>query len=168
MKLFKTFFLVSLLSVFMLSLSACSGVFSEPPTPTVTLTATETPTDLPTSTATPTASLTPTITPTPTVTPTPTPDTGTDISKAKVLTHGMVDNWNYFIELELPSEPKGEFHAVVDDNKVYTCNVSAKHSNRLICIGQMAAFNDHVKFNLYVKGYEAPLYTTEIFIASEF
>jgi hypothetical protein len=95
---------------------------------------------------------------------TPTPDVGTDFSQAKITLHGKTEQWDYFFTLTLPGQPKGEFYALVDQNKNYPCAVSTKVPTRLTCIGPMAAVDDYVDFVLYAKGVDTPLFTTRVFI----
>ena len=89
---------------------------------------------------------------------------GTDFSKAKVILHGKTENWNYFFTLELPGQPKGEFYAMVDQNKKYACTASAKIPTHMTCLGQMTAVDDYIDFVLYANGVDAPLYTTRVYI----
>jgi len=168
MKTMKQSIFIFTLSLVVLSVSACSGVFSKPTAPpTATQPPTATATDLPTHTPSPTPAATATITPTASLTLTPTANVGTDFSQAKVLLHGKTPNWNYFMTLQLPGQPKGAFYAMVDQNKIYTCTLSSKFTNRLTCTGQMAAYDDYVDFVLYVTGYNTPLYKTRIFIPAD-
>ncbi|MCE1252144.1 MAG: hypothetical protein LWX83_01205 [Anaerolineae bacterium] len=166
-KISRLLFLTLMVSL-LLSATACSGLFSTPtPTPSP-MPPTDTPTPAPTKTPIPTNTPTPTITPSPTITLTPTANAGADFSKAKVILHGKVEgNWYYFITLELPEEPKGEFYALVNQNKEYTCTVSTKLPKRITCSGPMAAFDDDFDFDLYLKDYPTALYHTSIYIPAE-
>jgi hypothetical protein len=167
MKILSRSIFLLLLASMLFSATGCSGVFS---TPTVTPTPappTATNTPAPTRTPIPTDTPTPTITPSPTITQTPTAAVGADFSQAKVVRHGKTENWNYFVTLELPTEPKGDFYAMVNLNKKYTCTVSTKLPKRINCFGQMVAFEDYFDFVLYQKDYPTPLYTTRIFIPAE-
>jgi hypothetical protein len=168
MKTIKQSIFYITMSLVLLSTSACSAVFSTPTTtPQPTQPPTPTATDLPTRTPSPTPAPTSTPAPTATITLTPTADVGTDFSQAKVFLHGKTENWDYFVTLELPGQPKGDFYAMVDRNKKYTCTISTKFPTRLTCIGQMAAYDDYVDFVLYTQGYATPLYTTRIFIPTD-
>jgi hypothetical protein len=165
MKTFKylIFYLISLM--IMLTTAACAAGFGAPTaTPQPTLPPTATATDMPTHTPVPTDAPTATPAPTATIPLTPTPDVGTDFSQAKVTLHGKTETWNYFFTLSLPGQPKGNFYALVDKNKNYTCTLSAKVPTRMTCIGQMTAFDDYVDFVLYANGVDAPLFTTRVFI----
>ena len=168
MQIIKQSVFYTLMGLILLSTSACSAVLSKPSaTPLPTQPPTATATDLPTRA--PTAPPAPTATPEPTatITLTPTADVGADFSQAQVLQHGRTEHWDYFVTLKLPAQPKGDFYAVVNQNKKYACTLSTKFPTQLTCVGQMTAYNDYIDFVLFVKGYDTAIYTTRIFIPAE-
>ena len=168
MKIIKLSKSILVFALVLLSTSACAGLLARPTaTPEPTLPPTATATDLPTSTLSPTPAPTSTPAPTATITLTPTADVGADFSQAKILRHGKTEHWDYFVTLLLPGQPKGEFYAVVDQNKNYPCSLSTKFPTQLTCTGQMAAFDETVDFVLFVKGYDTPLFTTKIYIPTD-
>lgn len=167
MNTFKRFTFLFMMMVAILSASGCTSMLTPatatptPPPPT------DTPTPAPTRTPIPTNTPTPTITPSPTITQTPTADVGTDFSKARVLRHGKVQYWNYFVTLELPEAPKGDFYAIANLNKNYTCTQSTKFPKQITCVGQMVAYDNYFDFDLYLKDYPTVLFKTRIYVPAE-
>jgi len=128
-----------------------------PPAPTV-ITTQPSPTLLP--------SLTPTMaktaTPTPTITPTFTPTPMMDFSKAKVIAAGSLPNWQCLIDIQLPEKIVGEYYAMVEKNKVYTCIVLPNQPNRLYCSGPLAGIDKIVNLQLFQKGLDYPVFEAAV------
>ena len=146
-------------------LSACSGPLAAP-----TATATEKPpttTPVPTKTTAPTATATETPVPsaTPTITLTPTATFQADFSKAELYTAGPLANFRFLIAIELAEPVQGEYYALVDQNKEYTCEVLAEYPDRLYCTGRQAAAEDYVFFQVFESATDRVVFSGEVWCA---
>jgi hypothetical protein len=145
-------------------LSACGG---SAPAPTATA---EMPVELPTVTPEPTETKIPTEVPTetpvpsatPTITPTPTATFQADFSKATLYTAGPLTNFRFLIAVELAEPVEGEYYALVEKNKEYTCEVLPAYPNRLYCSGRQAAANDFVSFQVFETATDRPVFAGEV------
>jgi hypothetical protein len=143
-------------------LNACSParvtpVPTLPPVPTVIPTQ-------PSSTRLPsvTPTLAKTATPTPTITPTFTPTPMTDFSKAKVIAAGALPNWQCLIDIQVPEKIIGEYYAIVEKNKTYTCIILPNQPNRLYCSGPLAGIDKIVNLQVFQKGLDYPVFEAAV------
>jgi hypothetical protein len=161
----KSPFILVLILLAALILSACASSASKSATATPEPpTATPRPTHTPLPTKTPTAAPSATPTPIPTLTSTPTITPEADYSKVKLHSHGFLPHFQYFVMYEFPQAIKGEYHAVGDGDKDYTCQTYPKRPDRLYCIGRLPAVLDYVIYDLYVKGIDTPILSSKIYI----
>lgn len=142
-------------------LSACAAAAPEPTAtapvpPTATLKPSETKVPTATATETPIPSATPTITPTPTAT------FQADFSKAKLYTAGPLANFRFLIAVQLEDTVEGEYYALVDKNKEYTCEILAAYPKRLYCTGRQAAAEDYVTFQIFETATDRPVFAGEV------
>ena len=137
-----------------------------PEVPTRQLTTTATMVPEPTNTPIPpTATITssPTIVPSETSTSTPAPQT--DFSEATLYTAGFLPKWRYFFAVKVPADSiEGEYYAVVDRNKDYSCEVQAQYPNRLYCTGPLAAADDTIHYVIYEKETNLKVFEGDIFV----
>jgi hypothetical protein len=152
-------------------LTACSGPTVMPTTmPTQTLVI---PSPIPTATpfSSPTSRPVQTSLPDATALPAPavssTSDPGPGFPQARVIRHGQTGNWNYFVTLQAESAINGDYYAVVDQNKNYTCHISSKMSQQMTCTGPMAAFEDYIDFWVYTKGKTEPVFKVHLYIPAD-
>lgn len=159
----KKYFVLLLVFLVGLVLAGCSARAT--PTPTVLPSETPIPaTHTPSPTPTATATITPTPTITPTITLTSTPDLGADFTTAKLVSQGFLPAWNYFFALQMDKEPIGEYYAMVDTNKRYTCTTIKERPTRLYCSGYLVAVLNYVNYELYREGMDIPLVTGRFFV----
>jgi len=141
---------------------------SSPLAPTQQLPSTSTPTLAPEPTSTPippTATITSSPTAIPSETSTATPAPLTDFSEASLYTTGSLSKWRYFFAVSVPSEAiEGQYYAIVDRNKEYTCEVLAAYPNRLYCNGPLAAANDFIDYAIYEKDTNLKVFEGNIFV----
>ena len=173
MSVFRRMFLFTAVLITIILISGCapSQQPAVTPSPTVLPQQTE-PASTPTQPPTPTATAlppTPTITSSPTIvpseTPTSTPAPQTDFSEAVFYTAGFPSKWNYFFAIQLPSGTiQGDYYAVVDENKEYTCEVLAAYPDRLYCTGPLAAANDFIDYAIYEKDSNLKVFEGNIFV----
>jgi len=120
----------------LLLLAACSPATPAPTiTPTLTVYSTRTPTIAATLSPSPLPTQPPVHTPTISITPIPSPITGADFSQAKLIRHGFVAGYNYFLTFELTSSITRSVYGMVDQNKKYACTAEPNSSNRIRCVG---------------------------------
>ena len=151
---------VAALALFLLA--ACSAPL---PTATPTLPPTASPTLAPTHTLAPTATSAPTRTPKPlpTHTSSPTAALKSDFSQAKLSTAGYLPGYRFFIAIELPDPVKGEYYALVDENKEYTCSIPGNYPNRLYCSGQLTKVDGWVSYVIYTQGTDEEVFEGEVY-----
>jgi hypothetical protein len=87
-----------------------------------------------------------------------------DFSSAKFFTGGALPNWQYFIALEFDGHLTGEYYAVVDRNKDYSCEILPMYPHRLYCDGPQAAFMDFVRFEVFDAKTDKKVYEERIWI----
>jgi hypothetical protein len=168
---FTAAFLGVLASGFFL-LTACSGPTAIP-TITPTSTTVVTPSSVPTATpfSSPTSRPVQTSLPDATALPAPavssTLDPGPGFPQARVIRHGQTGHWNYFVTLQADSAINGDYYAMVDQNKEYTCHISSKMPRQMTCMGPMAAFEDYIDFWVYAKGGTEPVFKAHLYIAAD-
>lgn len=143
----------------LLQISLCSCNPSSPTTSSPTLS--PIPTRIPrspTSTVTLTPIPTQTQTNTPSQTNTPTPSPMMDFSKSRIINIGILSDWRCLVTFQFPEEVQGEYFAVIDKNKQYTCEILLIYPNRLYCTGPLAALDDDVDFQLFQQGLDYPVF----------
>lgn len=152
--------ILTLLCLAML-VTACAGKEVEPtPTPAVTSTPPPTATETPLPTKAPTETPVPSATPTITLTPTATFQA--DFSKAKFYTAGPLAGFRFLIAVELEEPVEGEYYALVDDSKEYTCTVLPDYPKRLYCTGRQAAAEEYVTYQIIEKATDRPVFAGEV------
>ncbi|NPV85297.1 MAG: hypothetical protein HPY45_04740 [Anaerolineae bacterium] len=157
---------IILLGIVLLAL-AFAGCVGKSPAPTATFVA-PTVTRRPTRTVTPTLSPTLTLTPTLTALPSPTPSASLTppfaYDKIKVYTQGHLQGYRYFVAFKFPQKVEGEYHAIVDKNKPYRCEVLSRYPDRLYCSGPLVGILIYATIDLYAKDRDTPIFTTRFFI----
>jgi hypothetical protein len=139
-----------------LLMAACSPRQTAQPTLTLTPQPTRTrPQPTTTLTFTPTVMATPSASPT--ATPTITPAPLMDFTQARIVAAGILSGWRCLITIQFLQSVQGEYSAVVDENKDYTCELISIYPNRIYCYGPLSALNDDVHFQLYQKGLDYPV-----------
>lgn len=135
-----------------------STAASPVPTATRRLTRTVTPTLSPTSTLTPTLTMVPSMTPSANLTP------PFAYGKIKIYTQGHLQGYRYFVAFKFPEKVQVEYHAIVDKNKPYRCEVLPKYPDRLYCSGPLVGILIYATIDLYAKDRDTPIFTTRFFI----
>ena len=105
-----------------------------------------------------------TITPTPAPSLTPTPYMEVDFSQVEITQGGFLSDLRYFVTFGFQDEVKGEYHAVVDQNKDYKCVVLPDYADRLYCSGPLVGVYNWADIDLYADGIEQPVWSGEFFI----
>lgn len=113
-------------------------VSTTPPLPT----ATERPTNQPEPTKEWTA------TPISSSTPEPTLPPADNWEGAAFYTAGFLQNWNFFIAVQLKEDIKGSYYAVVGKGKTYYCS-NNYNPRRLYCTGPLARLDDWVDYEIF-------------------
>ncbi len=163
----KTILISMLASV--LILQGCSPQKAEPtstpkPEKTVivsTKTALPTATDVPTRQPEPTEEWT--ATPISSSTPEPTLPPADNWEGASFYTAGFLQNWNFFIAVQLKEDIKGSYYAVVEEGKTYYCS-NSYNPRRLYCSGPLARIDDWVEYEIFDKLTDQSVFKSEVFI----
>ena len=146
-------------------LSACAPAANATPTsraaalrnrPTRTPAA---PTALP---ATPTPLPLPTATPLPPATATLTPAPLMDFSTASVFGSGILPHFQALITVKVNANLVGEYYAIVQDDKPYTCIYYSDRPHLLYCSGPLAGVEKFVHFALFQKGVNYPIFQADV------
>ena len=122
-----------------------------PETPTIPP-ATDTPVPLPTGTPLPPA----------TATPQPTPLM--DFSTAKVYSSGIMPHFQGLITIKVTANIIGQYYALVQDDKPYTCTTFSDRLHLLYCYGPLAATEKFVHFALFQKGLTSPIFQADVYM----
>jgi hypothetical protein len=160
--------LLSIMLILIVALTACSkkavptAIVSVTFTPSITSNPSKTP--FPSGTPNPPPRATATATAIPNTPLPPTQPAEIDPGQVKLYTQGFLPRFNYFFVFEFPKEIKGEYHAVVDINKDYTCDTYPKHPERLYCWGPLVRLLDYTQVALYASGMSEPLFDGKVFI----
>ncbi len=159
----RQIFLAAFLLVFLPLLNACAA---QTVTPILLI-------PLPTSTEETAPSVTPSIPPhtpeaaftfTPAPSKTATPYENIDFSKVELSFGGFLSHWRYFITFKFPEEVRGEYYALVDENKEYHCEVLPQYPTRLYCNGPLVIVYNWANIELFAQGGEEPLFSGRFFI----
>jgi len=123
---------------------------AEPPT---AIPATSTPLPPPTATALPPA--TATLTPAPLM----------DFSGASVYSSGiMMPHYQGLITIKVKAAIVGQYYAIVQDDKPYTCTTYSDQPHLLYCIGPLAAVQKFVHFALFQKGVTYAIFQADVWM----
>jgi len=121
----------------------------------------EAPTALP-ATATPLPIPTETPVPSPTATLTPAPLL--DFSTARVYSCGILPHFKALITIKVNADIIGEYYAIVQDNKPYTCTTFSDRPHLLYCTGPLAGVEKYVHFALFQKGVSYPIFQADVYM----
>jgi hypothetical protein len=163
-KLFSAAIFIICLGLF---LSACAPAATATPTaraaglrnrPTRTA---EPPTAVP-ATSTPLPS--PTAPPSPTATATLTPAPLLDFSGASVYSSGILAHFQALITIKVNATIVGQYYAIVQDDKPYTCTTYPAHPHLLYCSGPLAGVQKFVHFALFQEGVTYPIFQADVYM----
>ena len=80
-------------------------------------------------------------------------------------TAGFLPKWRYFFAVKVPSDTiEGEYYAIVDRNKEYSCEILAAYPNRLYCTGPLSAANDFIDYVIFEKDTDLKVFEGSIFV----
>jgi len=121
----------------------------------------EVPTALPaTSTPVPLPTGTPLPPPTATLTPTPL----MDFSTASIYSSGILPRFQGLITIKVNEDIIGQYYAIVEDNKPYTCTTFSDRPHLLYCSGPLAGIDMLVHFALFQKGLTYPIFQADVYM----
>lgn len=166
-RLFQFFFIAILVSSW--GISGCSPQAIEPtpaqqteiPTRRATQTSMPTATEKPTRQSEPTEEWT--ATPFSSSTPEPTLPPADNWEGAAFYTAGFLQNWNFFIAVQLKEDIKGSYYAVVGKGKTYYCS-NNYNPRRLYCTGPLARLDDWVDYEIFEKLSNQSVFKGSVFI----
>lgn len=87
-----------------------------------------------------------------------------DFSQVKILQGGFLSGFRYFVSFKFPVDVQGEYHALVDRNKEYTCTVLPDYPDRLYCSGPLVVVYNWADIDLYAEDIEEPVFSGEFFV----
>jgi hypothetical protein len=121
----------------------------------------EPPTAVP-ATATPLPS--PTETPIPPATATLTPAPLLNWSGASVYSSGILPHFKALITIKNTADVVGQYYAIVQDDKPYTCTTYSEWPHLLYCTGPLAGVQKFVHFALFQKGVTYPVFQADVYM----
>lgn len=134
---------------------------TEKPTRPVTQTSLPTATEKPTTQPEPTEEWT--ATPFSSSTPEPPLPPADNWEGAAFYTAGFLQNWNFFIAVQLKEDIQGSYYAVVGKGKTYYCS-NNYNPRRLYCTGPLARLDDWVEYEIFDRVSNQSVFKNKVFI----
>ena len=104
-----------------------------------------------------------TATPISSSTPEPTLPPADNWEGAAFYTAGFLQNWNFFIAVQLNEDIKGSYYAVVGKGKTYYCS-NNYNPRRLYCTGPLARLDDWVEYEIFDRVSNQSVFKSKVFI----
>ena len=106
----------------------------------------------------------PTATPLPTATATLTPAPLMDWSGASVYSSGILPHFQALITFKVNANIVGQYYAIVQDDKPYTCTTYSQWPHLLYCTGPLAGTDKYVTISVFQKGVTYPVFQADVYM----
>jgi hypothetical protein len=87
-----------------------------------------------------------------------------DFSTANVYSSGILPRFQGLITIKLNEDIIGQYYAIVQDNKPYTCTTFSDRPHLLYCSGRLAGVDMLVHFALFQKGLTYPIFQADVYM----
>jgi hypothetical protein len=88
-----------------------------------------------------------------------------DFSGASVYSSGiMMPHFQGLITIKVNATIVGQYYAIVQDDKPYTCITYSDRPHLLYCSGPLAAVQKFVHFALFQKGVTYPIFQADVYM----
>jgi hypothetical protein len=87
-----------------------------------------------------------------------------DFSTASVYSSGILPHFKALVTIKVTADIVGQYYAIVQDNKAYTCTTYSDRPHLLYCSGPLAGVQKYVHFALFQKGVTYPIFQADVYM----
>jgi hypothetical protein len=85
-------------------------------------------------------------------------------SGATVYSSGIMKHFQALITFKVNEDIVGQYYAIVEDDKPYTCTTFSDRPHLLYCTGPLAATDKYVHISVFQKGVTYPVFQADTFM----